>query len=660
MSERIKLDLDPKTMKVVAMCVGVYSAGWMTVNASEFGFRRYGRSRRWFGRLERVDDLCKAASKQYNVVIKKTLKRHIRDTVAQMEADRKDVIRRCAELPAAGWRPYPFQVEDAVKMATAKMILNANPVGSGKSCEALLAAPRNAAVLLLSPKSMKGTWEQNVRRWRTDLTPVIVKTKADWRLPKPGEVVISGYEIIPVCTAEKKIALGSPLNNMLAASKLGSSLCLIADEYHVCRKYGALRTKRVRTILDYIRKHHGTAYGLTGSPLMKHPPDLWCLLQNLGLAVEVFGNRTSFVSAMGGYFHDGETRWNGKVDATARSRLAAVMVLRDKGEIWAEMPSQVHEIHDVDLSDGMLKKWLRTYEALLGSDEAQWTLQRIKDASPEDGPSYAELRRLLADAKLPAAHDLVESFEEQEEPVVVASAHRHPIEHIGARPGWACIHGGTSEKKRTQIIEQFQSWKLKGVAVVIAAGSVGIDLFRANQMIFIDQDWTEELNKQMRGRIHRRGQTRTCYYHHLTVSHPVERRVDQILRGKDAMFNNIIEATKDEVSLTETRLDRLGRLAAKISRTGPGGAYQKTLKAIRNIKPSDMPQEAWDAVQEHRELLAEAQLDGAPYDDSWVRLYLNAVIVQHLCANYAYGDLVIGRALLRSSVEEVRKRIFKV
>lgn len=662
MSDKIIFDIELKTNKVYCRGRGQKATHWLSVSAGAFGYRRYGRGVSHFGKAERIKDLSKAAREAgLKVVVKKALREWLDHSIKAIKADRDAAMTRCVSTPAGPeWRPYPFQVEDIVKMVSARVILNANPIGSGKSCEALLAAPDNAAILLLSPKSMKGTWEMQVRRWRTDLTPVVIRTKAEWRLPRPGEVVISGYEIIPPCGLEKKIAVGSPLDTMLRDAKIDSRFCLIADEYHVCRKYSSMKTKRVRTIINKIAKANGWAFGLTGSPLMKHPPDLWCLLMNLGLTGEVFGNYESFVRQMGGYMSDGGMKWNGKVDPNFRERLAGVMVLRDKGEVWAEMPGTIHQVHEIDLSDGALKKWLTLYGQLLGPDEAEWTLKRIKDATPMDAPSYAEIRKMLADTKLPAVLEFVESFEEQEEPVVVASAHRHPVEQLGARKGWACIHGGVNEKKRTQIINDFQAGKLRGVAVVIAAGSVGIDLYRANHMVFIDQDWTEELNKQMRGRTHRRGQTKTCYYHHFTVNHPVERRVDQILRGKEALFDSVIERAKEEETVTETRLDRLAAIVTKITKRREND--YRELKAARQFvdgfAPRDFP-EGHEAISVCREEKIEAHLDGQLYDDDWLDMLLDSFLVQRLLTYPDTVSLVRGGHLTKAARDELRLRIFK-
>lgn len=663
-ADSVVFDIELKTNKVYGRGRGMRSAQWLDMNASAFGYRRYGRGIKYFGTAERLKDITAAArAAGLGVRVKRALREWLNASIADIKRDRDAAITRCATAPSGPeWRPYPFQLEDIMKMVSARVILNANPIGSGKSCEALLAAPDNAAILLLSPKSMKGTWEMQVRRWRTDLTPVVIKTKAEWRLPRPGEVVISGYEIIPTCGLEKKIAIGNPLDTMLRDSKMDSRFCLIADEYHVCRKYSAMKTKRVRTIINKILKARGWAFGLTGSPLMKHPPDLWCLLMNLGLTGEVFGNYESFVRQMGGYMSDGGMKWNGKVDPNFRKRLAGVMVLRDKGEVWAEMPDTMHQVHEVDLSDGSLKKWLTIYGQILGPDEAAWTLKRIKDATPRDAPSYAEIRKMLADAKLPAVLEFVESFEEQEEPVVVASAHRHPVEQIGARKGWACIHGGVSEKKRTQIVNDFQAGKLRGVAVVIAAGSVGIDLFRANHMIFVDQDWTEELNKQMRGRTHRRGQTKTCYYHHFTVNHPVERRVDQILRGKEAMFDNVIERAKDEATVLETRLDRLTAIASRITKRKEMGPWFREIREAKRFAESlsagDFP-DVTAAINECREQKIEAHLNGEFYDDGWLDLLIDAILTQKLLTYHNPAAVVGAELLTRAARDALRQRLFK-
>src|SRR5262249_49653534 len=119
-------------------------------------------------------------------------------------------------------------------------------------------------------------------------------------------------------------------------------------------------------------------------------------------------------------------------------------------------------------------------------------------------------RAALASAKIPPLMELVEQYEEQEEPVVVFSAYRAPIDFLKAREGWAVITGDTSPNQRTEIENDFQAGKLKGVACTIKAGGVAITLTRACHVIMSDLEWTPSLNDQAAYRVIRIGQTRGC------------------------------------------------------------------------------------------------------------------------------------------------------
>jgi SNF2 family DNA or RNA helicase len=153
-------------------------------------------------------------------------------------------------------------------------------------------------------------------------------------------------------------------------------------------------------------------------------------------------------------------------------------------------------------------------------------------------------RAALATAKIPALLELVEDLEEQEEPCVIFSAHRAPIDALAEREGWAVITGDTSATKRTEIEEKFQRGELRGIGATIAAGGTAITLTRASRMIFVDRDWTPALNEQAEDRIHRIGSKKPVLYTNLVADHVLDRRIAEVLGRKRALIDASVDAAR--------------------------------------------------------------------------------------------------------------------
>ena len=75
------------------------------------------------------------------------------------------------------------------------------------------------------------------------------------------------------------------------------------------------------------------------------------------------------------------------------------------------------------------------------------------------------------------------------------------------------------------------------------AGAMGLNLQKANKIIYYSPPLSSELYEQSKKRIHRIGQSSTCYYYNLTVTGSIEERIYETL----AMRKDYTEALFEEV-----------------------------------------------------------------------------------------------------------------
>jgi len=113
------------------------------------------------------------------------------------------------------------------------------------------------------------------------------------------------------------------------------------------------------------------------------------------------------------------------------------------------------------------------------------------------------------------------------------------------------LHGGTSRKRREQMIDSFQDPDtLPGIFILsLRAGGVGITLTRANHVFHFDRWWNPAVENQATDRAFRIGQKKTVFAHKMVTLGTLEERIDKMIEDKQALADSIVGT--DENWLTE-------------------------------------------------------------------------------------------------------------
>lgn len=123
--------------------------------------------------------------------------------------DDNGLSERLAAMPivdGAGreYRLYPFQVEDAQRMATTRAVLNGSQMGTGKTATTAVSALRaDRPNFLFCPASVVENWQVEVERWRPDLSVRLIVSQADFAahvdefLQDSGRVFIGSFGVLP-------------------------------------------------------------------------------------------------------------------------------------------------------------------------------------------------------------------------------------------------------------------------------------------------------------------------------------------------------------------------------------------------------------------------------------------------------------------------------
>jgi SWI/SNF-related matrix-associated actin-dependent regulator 1 of chromatin subfamily A len=504
---------------------------------------------------------------------------------------------------------YSYQLEGVRFLSERDNALLADDMGLGKTFQSLNAVEGRAIVVC--PATLKANWASEVKKWRSDLTPVVCKGRKGFKLPSEGEVVIINYDILPTeFTPTDK--WGEDSENVSPAwREVLAKTTLIADEAHLCKSHKATRSKRTK-VLSYLC---GKSWAMTGTPLLSKGFDLWGVVSTFGMGREMFGGFKGFVRDMNAY----QNTWGGwefgTPDASVAEKLRRAMLRRTKSEVLTSLPPKTYQ--DV-LCEITSKKLLKMTEK---------AMERLKALDGELPPfeEFSGLRAELAESRIPALLEMVESFEEAEEPVVVFSAHRAPIEALEGREGWKIIMGDTPHDEREMAVNLFQAGVLKGIACTIKAGGVGITLTKASKMIFCDLEWTPALNAQAEDRICRIGQTASnLQYIRLVSDCAMDIHVLNLLDKKKALIEASIErevgAVSSETSKIEIREETPEEAKKRAQEESEAQATEKVLQNLpqyasraRALPPVDLMTQA-EILQGVHTLLSVC--DGAQAQDS--------------------------------------------
>ncbi|MBE9079334.1 DEAD/DEAH box helicase [Romeria aff. gracilis LEGE 07310] len=124
------------------------------------------------------------------------------------------------------------------------------------------------------------------------------------------------------------------------------------------------------------------------------------------------------------------------------------------------------------------------------------------------------------------------------------------------------LHGGTSRKKREEMIAEFQRPNTEPSVFILSlkAGGVGITLTKANHVFHFDRWWNPAVEDQASDRAFRIGQKKTVFVHKFVALGTLEERIDQMIEDKKKLAGAVVGS--DESWLTELDNESFKQLIA--------------------------------------------------------------------------------------------------
>ncbi len=444
-------------------------------------------------------------------------------------------------VPKVVESPYPlkdYQLADVQHMLTLRSVLNANPMGYGKTVEALvyLRNIRATRILILCPKSVKTQWAQECSKWidylKVEVDPKVVRAKF-------ANIVITNYE---------------QLRNNVRYDMYQSVYwdCVVVDEAHRLKNSGTATTKLVKGLNSYNR------VALTGTPIMRHPDDLHSIFDFLDS--EYFGwSYWNFVTR----FCDLSSDYGELVPQGLTRDTRMQDVLSDTLKLFTirNPPGAVGVgLHEYSVTLGMYPKQAKLY-----SQVKTLAIDTLEEQGISITNGFTQLVKLQQITSNPGMFNIANNIKFEwildlltgnlVSKLLVFSKHRTTIQALEVyltkhKIQHSAIHGDISSKARNKAKRDF----IDDPQVSVMLGTIGalgesVDGLQqvCSTVVFLDKDWSPSSNNQAVGRVLRYGQQLPVQVYTLICSGTIDEHVGRVNLFKVKNIQKVLRDKVDEI-----------------------------------------------------------------------------------------------------------------
>lgn len=372
---------------------------------------------------------------------------------------------------------YPHQIQARDFLLSRKRAILADAPRVGKTMPAASAAIQHLPALVICPAVVKPGWVKAFAALGHQAQEI--KGRAAAQAANPEGIVVINYDLLP---------------NL---QQLDGWATVILDESHRIKTPTAKRTKSAIKIM----KATPCVYALSGTPIPNKPIELWPLLHGLGIY------KRSWLEFAFRYCKAWNPPWGGLDVSGAsnlpelRERLKPHVLRRKREQVFTGYQHPVVSLVELDLPNDRREKAFdadAVAEAVSANPNAILAIEGLSEIMREGG-----------ERKAPLAADFIRSRIEQEpdEPLVVFAWHKSvvamlsdslkqdpPISHV-------VVTGEASANAKQQAIADFQAGKVQVIIGNISSISEGVDLSRANTVIFAESTWQTSALEQASARV---------------------------------------------------------------------------------------------------------------------------------------------------------------
>jgi len=427
----------------------------------------------------------------------------------------------------------------------------ADDMGLGKTLQAiaLLASiyPRQKKPsLVIVPKSLLFNWENEILKFRPDLTYTIHHGLVrDLSAAKGKNLIITTYATV---------------RNDIEAFRVEEFYYVILDESQNIKNLNSQISKSVMLLNS---KHR---LALSGTPIENNLNELYALFRFLNPAM--FGSPEEFSRN-----YAIPVQKNDDKDALheLKKKIYPFILRRLKRDVLKELPEKVEQTLYVDMSDEQKifyeQRRLFYYETV----KAQISRNGIKKSQFFILQALSELRQIASIPESKSENGIISPKREVlVEQILDLVANNHKIlvfanylnaldciaedlEKDGIK--YLLMTGATRDRKL--LVEQFQEDEsCKVFLMTLKTGGIGLNLTAADYIFIFDPWWNKAAENQAIDRTHRIGQDKTVFAYKLITRGTIEEKILQLQEKKSELFDRLISSDGASIkSLNETDVE---------------------------------------------------------------------------------------------------------
>jgi len=421
---------------------------------------------------------------------------------------------------------------------------------------------RATPALLVVPASLVGNWKAEVARFAPDLKLFIAH---------PSQTSREQLDLAVKHTAEALRGCDAMLTTYqflqrTDAWQLHPWSVVILDEAQAIKNPGSASTKAVK------RLQAPTRIALTGTPVENRPGDLWSLFDFLNPGL--LGGSAAFADAVKRCAKSSEgfaplrrlvkpyILRRMKTDKSIISDLpdkietkAFCGLTKRQATIYAKLVDQLAKmLADKDMEpikrQGLVLGFLLKFKQIC-NHPSHWNGDGAWH--PEDSGKFTRLAEICSELAERRERALIfTQFAETCDPLARFLA------TVFGREG-LILHGGTSVKKRPELVEAFQQPGGPPFMVIsVKAGGTGLNLTAASHVIHFDRWWNPAVENQATDRAFRIGQKKNVFVHKFVCQGTIEERIDSLIEEKMLLAQDLIgDGAGAEKLLTAMSSDEL-------------------------------------------------------------------------------------------------------
>jgi len=414
---------------------------------------------------------------------------------------------------------YDFQSEaiDFINRANGRVLL-AEEQGLGKTIEALYwlsTKPDINTILVICPASVIYKWEAEIKKWDKSRTIQVLRTSKEELSTK--NYIIMSYSIM----TRRNIELTEQVWD-----------CVIWDECHRLKDGKAQRSRAAKSIESkYI-------LALSGTPLVNRPVEFYNILHIINPSQ--WGTWWTFTQR---YCSAHNTYWGRDVTGASNleelsARLANTMIRRLKKDVLQELPDITRTKIPILVDASEINQAYRNLWETLHKDREDTGGNNVL-------AQLTTLRQAVGRAKVSTvvelAKDLLDANSEKK--IVIYAVHKEVVRMLEEelRPyGVSTITGDVNNEERSKRQLKFQNDYMPRVMVISMAGGEGIDLYRADSILYVERGWSPAEEEQAEGRLHRIGQKCAVEAIYLIASNTIDEDIDNLIESKRYILGQVI------------------------------------------------------------------------------------------------------------------------